>query len=124
LLLGALAGALEFIPLVGPLVLAIVASIVAALHAPMLVLWTAGFLGMFRVVEDYVIYPRLIRRGIPLHPLAVILAVLAGAELLGVAGMFLAVPVVGILLVVYRHSMDWRHAHPTDGAEPLANDAA
>jgi len=108
LLLGVLAGALEFIPLVGPLVVAIVASIVAALHAPVLVFWTAGFLGIFRVVEDYVIYPRLIRRGIPLHPLAVILAVLAGAELHGVAGMFLAVPVVGITSVVYRHSLEWR----------------
>lgn len=100
------------------------ASIVAALHAPMLVLWTAGFLGIFRVVEDYLTYPRLIRRGIPLHPLAVILAVLAGAELLGVAGMFLAVPVVGILVVVYRHSMEWRDGHATDGGEQPANDGA
>ena len=115
LLLGALAGILEFIPLVGPLTVAIVASIVAALHAPVLALWTVGFLGAFRVIEDYVIYPRLIRRGIPLHPLAVILAVLAGAEVLGVAGMFLAVPVVGILLVVYRHSVEWR-----GGASPPA----
>ena len=119
LLLGALAGALEFIPLVGPLVVAIVASIVAALHAPMLVLWTAGFLGTFREVEDYVIYPRLIRRGIPLHPLAVILAVLAGAELDGVAGMFLAVPVVGILSVVYRHAVEWRGGDATHRAADL-----
>jgi predicted PurR-regulated permease PerM len=112
LLLGALAGVLEFIPLVGPLLLAIVASIVGALHAPMLALWTVGFLGVFRIIEDYVIYPRLIRRGIPLHPLAVILAVLAGAELDGVAGMFLAVPVVGILSVVYRHAIEWRGGDP------------
>jgi predicted PurR-regulated permease PerM len=52
-----------------------------------------------------VIYPRLIRRGIHLHPLAVILGVLAGAEMYGVAGMFLAVPTVAIASVVYRH---WR----------------
>ena len=102
-LLGVLAGVLEFIPLVGPLLLAMVASIVGALQAPMLVLWAVGFLGVLRVVEDYVIYPRLIRRGIQLHPLAVIVAVLAGAELDGVAGMFLAVPAVAIASVVYRH---------------------
>jgi predicted PurR-regulated permease PerM len=101
--LGVLAGALEFVPLVGPLLLAIVASIVAALHAPILALWTVGFLGILRIAEDYVIYPRLIGRGIQLHPLAVILAVLAGAELDGVAGMFLAVPTVAIGWVVYRH---------------------
>jgi predicted PurR-regulated permease PerM len=89
------------------------------LHAPVLVLWTVGFLGVFRVIEDYVIYPRLIRRGIPLHPLTVILAVLAGAELDGVAGMFLAVPVVGILSVVYRHSVEWRSGVPTQRAADL-----
>jgi predicted PurR-regulated permease PerM len=42
------------------------------------------------------------------HPLAVIVAVLAGAELAGVAGMFLAVPTVAILSVVYRHWLTWR----------------
>jgi predicted PurR-regulated permease PerM len=116
-LLGVLAGALEFIPLVGPLLLAVVASIVAALHAPVLVLRTLAFLGVLRVVEDYVIYPRLIRRGIELHPLAVILAVLTGAELDGVAGMFLAVPIVAIATVIYRHWMEWRSG---DGAVDAA----
>jgi len=106
--LGVLAGVLEFIPLVGPLVLATVAAVAGALHAPMLALWAVGFLGVLRLVEDYVIYPRLIRRGIQLHPLAVILAVLAGAELDGVAGMFLSVPTVAIASVVYRHWVEWR----------------
>ena len=78
-LLGVLAATLEFIPLVGPLLLATLAAFVAALHAPALALWALAFLGILRVVEDYVIYPRLIRRGISLHPLAVIVAVLAGA---------------------------------------------
>jgi hypothetical protein len=82
-----------------------VASIVAALHAPALVLWVAGFLVVVRLLEDYVIYPRLIRRGIHLHPLAVILAVLAGAELGGVAGMFLAVPATAI--AQWRFSTGW-----------------
>jgi len=107
-LLGVLAGALEFIPLVGPLVLATVAAVVGALHAPMLALWTLAFLGVLRLIEDYVIYPRLMHRGIQLHPLAVILGVLAGAELDGVAGMFLAVPTVAIASVVYRHWLEWR----------------
>jgi predicted PurR-regulated permease PerM len=103
-----LAGVLEFIPLVGPLVLATVAAVVGALHAPILALWAVGFLGVLRLVEDYVIYPRLMRRGIHLHPLAVILAVLAGAELDGVAGMFLSVPTVALATVVYRHWLEWR----------------
>ena len=111
-LLGVLAGVLEFIPLVGPLLLAIVAAVVAALHAPILALWAVAFLGILRLVEDYVIYPRLIRRGIQLHPLAVIVAVMAGAELDGVAGMFLAVPTVAIASVVDRHWLKWRSGEP------------
>ena len=85
-LLGALAAVLEFIPLIGPLVVAVVAVVVAALYDPTLAIWTAVFLTVLRVVEDYVIYPRLIGRDIHLDPLVIILAVLAGAELDGIGG--------------------------------------
>jgi predicted PurR-regulated permease PerM len=122
-LLAVLASVLEFIPLVGPLLLATVASIVGALHAPSVALWAVGFLGGLRLVEDYVIYPRLIRRGIQLHPVAVIVPVLSGAELDGVAGMFLAVPTVAILSVVYRHWQEWRGDTDVDPSQP-APDAA
>ena len=106
-LLGVLAGVLEFIPLVGPLLLAVVAGAVAALHAPMLALWSTVFLAGVRVIEDYVVYPRLMGRGMHLHPLAVILAVLAGLELGGVAGIFLAIPAVAALAVAWRHGLGW-----------------
>jgi len=113
--LGVLAGMLEFIPLVGPLLLAVIAAVVAALQGPMLALCAIGFLGALRIVQDYVIYPRLIRRGLPLHPLAVIVAILAGAELGGVAGMFLAVPAVAVATVVIRHVFAWRVAGVPEG---------
>jgi predicted PurR-regulated permease PerM len=117
--LGALAGVLEFIPLIGPLLVAVIASILGALHSPVLVLWVVGFLGGLRLVEDYVIYPRLISRGVPLHPLTVIIAVLCGAELDGVAGMFLAVPAVATATVVWRHWLQWRSDDgAVDGAPP------
>jgi predicted PurR-regulated permease PerM len=103
---------LEFIPLVGPLVTAATAGIVTALHAPMLALWSTGFLAIIRMIEDYVVYPRLMARGIRLHPLAVILAVLAGLELGGVAGIFLAIPVVAALSVAWRHGLGWLDEAP------------
>jgi len=111
-LLGVLAGVLEFIPLVGPLAMAVIAGIVAALHAPMLAVWSTGFLAIIRVIEDYAVYPRLMGRGIRLHPLAVILAVLAGLELGGVAGIFLAIPVVAALSVAWRHGLEWLDEPP------------
>jgi predicted PurR-regulated permease PerM len=123
-LLGVLAGVLEFIPLVGPLLLAVIAATVGALHVPMLAAWTVAFLAVLRIVEDYVVYPRVMRSGVRLHPLAVIVAVLAGAELDGVAGMFLAVPVVAVASVVCRHLVVWRGGEPgeaptSSGGDPV-----
>jgi predicted PurR-regulated permease PerM len=118
-LLGVLAGVLEFIPLVGPLLVATIAAIVAALHAPILALWAVGFLGILRLIEDYVIYPRLIRRGIQLHPLAVIVAILIGAELDGVAGMFLAVPAAAVGSVAFRHWLEWRGTQSNSETTPV-----
>ena len=111
-LLGVLAGVLEFVPLVGPLVMAVIAGTIAALHAPMLALWSTAFLAVIRAIEDYVVYPRLMGRGIRLHPLAVILAVLAGLELGGVAGIFVAIPVVAALSVAWRHGLGWLDEPP------------
>jgi predicted PurR-regulated permease PerM len=110
-LLGVLAGVLEFIPLVGPLLLAVLAATVSAFHAPILAVWAVTFLGVLRIVEDYVVYPRLMRRGVQLHPLAVITAVLSGAALGGVGGMFFAVPVTAMAAVLVRHWIGWRSEH-------------
>jgi hypothetical protein len=73
------------------------------------------FLVVLRIVQDYIVYPRLIGQGIHLHPLAVILAILCGAELAGVAGIFLAIPIVAILTVSYRHWLEHR------GSEGIAD---
>ena len=109
LVLGLIAGMLEFVPLVGPLVVALLAAALALLQSGFgMAFVVLLFLGVLRIVEDYVIYPRLIGHGIHLHPLAVILAILAGAEIAGVAGIFLAIPVIAILTVSYRHWMEHR----------------
>jgi predicted PurR-regulated permease PerM len=116
LVLGFIAGLFEFVPLVGPLLIAILVIIVATLHtgffSAFLVLL---FLAVLRIAQDYFVYPRLIGQGIHLHPLAVIIAILSGAELAGVAGIFLAIPLVAILTVSYRHWLEHR------GSEGLAD---
>ena len=67
-----------------------------------------AFLGTLRVVQDYVIYPRLIRKALHLHPIAVVMAIWLGALLGGVIGVCLAVPSVSILQVTYRHIREYR----------------
>ena len=105
-LLGILAAVLELIPLLGPLTLAIVATIFAGFESGWQALWTAVFLGGLRIVHDYYTYPRIVREGIHLHPLAVILSVLAGEQAAGIAGVFIAIPLVALLTVLYKHVME------------------
>ncbi len=108
LVLGVIAGLLEFIPLVGPLVVMLIAITVASFYSVNQVILVFLFLGVLRIVHDYVTYPRIIGSGIHLHPLAVILSILAGHELAGVAGIFLAIPVIAIVTVTYRHWLEHR----------------
>jgi predicted PurR-regulated permease PerM len=108
LVLGLVAGMLEFIPLLGPVVVAALAGTVAGFDSAAKALAVLLFLGVLRIVQDYVLYPRIIGSGIHLHPLAVILAILAGHELAGVAGIFLAIPVIAVLTVTYRHWLEHR----------------
>jgi predicted PurR-regulated permease PerM len=117
LVLGVLAGVFEFVPLVGPLLIALIAVTLAMLHSGLgTALVVMLFLGVLRILQDYVIYPRLIGQGIHLHPMAVILSILCGAELAGVAGIFLAIPVIALLTVAYRHWLEHR------GSEGLVAD--
>jgi predicted PurR-regulated permease PerM len=116
LVLGVIAGICEFVPLVGPLLVLVVAALAGLLHGGLfLAVLVIAFLVVLRVVQDYVVYPRLIGQGIHLHPLAVIIAILSGAELAGIAGIFLAIPIVAILTVSYRHWLEHR------GSEGLAD---
>lgn len=106
LLLGILAGVLEFIPLIGPLTLAIIAVTIALYESPWEALYVFIFLGILRIMQDYVIYPRIVRGGIHLHPLAIILSVLAGEQVAGIPGVFLSIPIVALLTVVYKHVLE------------------
>jgi predicted PurR-regulated permease PerM len=106
LLLGILAGVLELIPLLGPLTIFIVATTVSGLESGWQAVWTAAFLIFLRILQDYFIYPRIIRDGIHLHPLAVILSVLAGEQVAGIPGVFIAIPLVALLTVLYKHILE------------------
>jgi predicted PurR-regulated permease PerM len=108
LVLGVVAGMLEFIPLLGPVVVAATAGVVASFDSGGKAILVLLLLGALRIFHDYYTYPRIIGSGIHLHPLAVILSILAGHELAGVAGIFLAIPVVAVFTVTHRHWLEHR----------------
>jgi predicted PurR-regulated permease PerM len=98
------AGCLEMLPLAGPIITAVVATSMAPERALSILVFLAGLRGL----QDYAIYPRLISRALHLHPLAVVLAIWAGAAIGGLVGVCLAVPVVGALQVTRRHWREYR----------------
>lgn len=106
--LGIAAGVLEFIPLAGPLAIGLLAVGFAAFHSVGQVLAVAIFLVVLRAVQDYVVYPKVVGLGIRMHPLAIILAILCGAELGGLVGVFLAIPAVAVLTVAVRNYREHR----------------
>ncbi len=107
LLLGILAGIFEFVPLLGPASIGIVVVLTAAASdQPWKAVYVAIFLIILRIIQDYVLYPRIVRGGIHLHPLAIILSVLAGEQIAGIPGVFLSIPIVAILVVLYRHVLE------------------
>jgi predicted PurR-regulated permease PerM len=100
ILLAALAGMLEFIPMLGPLTAGIVIVLVSALSGshPVAVL---VFLLAYRVFQDYILSPHLMEQGVEVHPLLVLFGVFAGAEVAGIAGTFLSVPILAMVRVLF-----------------------
>jgi predicted PurR-regulated permease PerM len=105
LVLGTAGGMMEFIPVVGPLVAAVVILGVALLMSYPHWLVLLIFLIAWRMVQDYVVSPRIMGKSMELHPLAAIFGVLAGGEIAGVLGVYLSIPVMASLRIVWRR---WR----------------
>ena len=107
LLLGILAGIFEFIPLLGPLAIGVIAVATVGFGDDPWRAWpTLVFLIALRIIHDYITYPRIIRGGLHLHPVLIILSVLAGEQIAGIPGVFLAIPVVALITVAYKHFLD------------------
>ncbi len=102
ILLASIAFALEFIPLVGPLMAAVVIIAVSIVDGYGHVLWLVIFLGVYRLLQDYVLSPLLMSKGVALHPMMIIFGVLAGGEIGGVAGIFLSIPVLALIRLFYH----------------------
>jgi len=102
LVLGTAGGVMEFIPVVGPLVAALLILSVAVLMNYQYWAWLLLFLMVWRGVQDYVISPRVMGKSMELHPLAAIFGVMAGGEIAGVLGVYLSIPVMASLRIVWR----------------------
>ncbi len=117
LALGLLAGILEFIPVAGWMISAVaIISIGAMTHAHWI--WMAALIGLWRILMDYWISPRVMGHELEIHPLLAIFAVMVGGAVGGIVGIYLSIPCVAVLRVLWRSKVVEREEHVLEEGMP------
>ncbi len=114
LFIGILAGYANLVPYLG-LVFGLVPAVLLTFlqyqeWGP--VLGVVAVFGVVQMLEGMVITPRVVGNQVGLHPVAIMLAVLVGAELFGLLGVFLAVPAAAVINVLMRRGIGWYKKSP------------
>ena len=116
--LGLLVAILDLIPLAGATIAAIIVTTIAFLDATTSGVIVLIFFIVYQQLENHVLQPVVYGRTVQLSPLAVLIAVLIGAELAGVIGALAAIPVAGAIQVILR---DWLHHRRGEPGRPAAS---
>jgi predicted PurR-regulated permease PerM len=111
--LGLLVAILDLIPMAGATIAAILVTTVAFLDATTSGVIVLVFFIVYQQLENHVLQPVVYGRTVQLSPLAVLIAVLIGAELVGVIGALAAIPVAGTVQVILRDWLQHRRRGPT-----------
>lgn len=101
LLFGVWAGVTELIPYVGPWLGAIPPVMLALFHSPGAAIWVAVIYFTIQQLEGHILVPNVMGASLGVHPLVVIFAVLAGAQIAGILGMLAVLPILAML----KHTM-------------------
>jgi predicted PurR-regulated permease PerM len=109
LLLGVFAGVTNIIPYVGPYIGLIPALFVAITYSPLQALWVIIVVLIVQQVDSNLIYPKIMGASLNIHPLTIIILLLAAGNIAGIAGMILAVPFYAIIRTITVYAWElWR----------------
>jgi predicted PurR-regulated permease PerM len=97
LALAVIAGLLEVIPIIGPIVALVPAAIIAFTISPAMGLGVVGLYTMIQQLENYFIVPKVMQRAVDLNPLITIVAFMIGGQLMGIIGAIISLPVLIII---------------------------
>ncbi|MCX6762926.1 MAG: AI-2E family transporter, partial [Candidatus Moranbacteria bacterium] len=117
LILAILAGLLEIVPYVGPIVSAVVAASISFLHGPLTGFLVLALFAIAQQLEGYVIAPLVMKRAVGLNPVVVILALLIGFKLGGVMGVIISVPVATVISEVVKDLVKKPEVGASEGRE-------
>lgn len=99
--LAIIAGMLDFIPFIGPIIAGIPAVLIAFSVSPMTALWTVGLYLLVQQIQGNILQPLIQKRSVDLSPAVLLFAVVAAGTMFGIVGVILSAPltVVGYVLV-------------------------
>jgi predicted PurR-regulated permease PerM len=118
IVLGFLGGVLEFIPVLGWMSSASAILLVGFFTHSHLI-WMAVLLGLWRVCMDYLISPRVVGENLEIHPLLVIFAVMVGGKVGGIVGIYLSIPLMVVMRVLFQRWMaPGSHPESEDSMSP------
>ncbi len=103
LALGVFAGLLEIIPIIGPTISLIPAAIIGFSYSPAIGLGVIGLYILIQQLENHIIVPKIMERAIGFNPLLTIIAFMVGAELFGIVGGILSLPLLIIISEIFRY---------------------
>jgi len=115
--LGLVVGIFDLIPLAGATIAAIIVSTVGFLHSTTAGAVLVGYFVVYQQVENQIIQPVVYGRTVKLSPLAVLVAVLAGAQLAGIVGALGAIPIAAAIQVVVLDLLAQRGSRIVDPPE-------
>lgn len=102
MLLATIAALFEIVPVLGWIAAAILSIGIVIFSGYPYWGWMLAFYLVFRLIQDYVVTPFLMSKGVALHPLAILAGVIGGEVLAGVPGMFLSIPLMATARILYR----------------------
>jgi predicted PurR-regulated permease PerM len=107
LLLGLLAGFAELIPMIGPVIGFFPAALIALSASPVKLLLVVILYAGLHLLENNVLVPRIMGKNMDLHPLTVIIAMMIGAQVMGLLGILIALPAtaaakIALNILVFR----------------------
>lgn len=102
LILAIMAGLLEAVPYVGPFILAIMAGIIGLGVSPQMALMAIGVSSVLQFLEGNIVVPRVMDKAVGVHPIITLLSIGIFADLFGLLGALLAVPLAAIIQIMFE----------------------
>lgn len=101
--LSLIAGILEIVPMIGPIISAVPSAVVGFAMSPVLGLGVVALFILIQQIENTFVVPKVMQKAVDLDPILTLAVILIGGKLFGILGALLAVPITLVVFVILKH---------------------